>query len=189
MTKYIAILKGIGGIRHGDHAAAGAAGPVNQARGGIVQQRAFELEAHGASPVPSRWRRPKVRSMAYPIRSLNALPAAQTTYSEGDMRIPQCVASVSGGSMIVLSPDISPEVTVLVRAQQVVDRWRHAAHGGDFAGALTRAMAEPGDDFMAMDNHRLAVQRVAEAIHAGVGHGFHDQEPLLAIAQAAFQES
>lgn len=90
--------------------------------------------------------------------------------------------------MTVLSPDISPAVTV-VRAQQIVDRWRHAADGGDFAGALSRAMAEAGDDFTAMDNHRLAVQRVAEAIHAGVGNGFHDQKPLLAIAEAAFQES
>ena len=83
---------------------------------------------------------------------------------------------------------ISPEVTVLVRAQQLVDRWRRSGHDDGFAYDLALALAEPWDDFMTIDNHRLAVQRVAEAIHAGVGHGFHDQKPLLIIARETFRE-
>lgn len=89
--------------------------------------------------------------------------------------------------MVTNSPDISPEVTVLVRAQQIVDRWRHAADGGDFPLFLTASLAQTWDDFMALDNHRQAVREVAEAIHAGQGHGFHDREPLLTLAREVFQ--
>jgi len=98
-------------------------------------------------------------------------------------------ASSTGGYLTDRTSDsspISPEVTVVVRAQQIVDRWQHARHDG-FADDLAVALAEPWDEFMAIDNHRLAVQRVAEAIHAGIGHGFHDQEPLLAIARETFR--
>ena len=85
-------------------------------------------------------------------------------------------------------PEISPEVTVVVRAQQIVDRWRRASNGGDFTGFLAGALAAPWDEFMALDNHRQAVREVAEAIHAGQGHGFHDQEPLIDLAHEVFQE-
>ena len=78
--------------------------------------------------------------------------------------------------------DVSPETTVLVRAQQIVNRSRASSKGIPFAAALDKELASPWDGFMEEDHHRMAVRRVAEAIHAGHGNGFSDRDELFEIA-------
>jgi hypothetical protein len=86
------------------------------------------------------------------------------------------------------SPDISPEATIVVRAQQIVNRWNRSKGGATFAAALSHELDPPGDPFIGFDHHRLAVRQVAEAIHSGKGNGFSDRVTLLQIAREVIRE-
>ena len=91
--------------------------------------------------------------------------------------------------MANLSPDISPEATTVIRAQQIVDRWRRSSDRSSFEIALRVALIQPWDDFMNLNHHRQAVRRVAEAIYGGKGHAFYDREPLLKIARRVIHDT
>ena len=77
--------------------------------------------------------------------------------------------------------DISPDLTILARAQQTVDRWRRDKGTFPFDLAVSRAASLFWDDLPATLPSREAFRLVAEAIRRGEGHAFKDREPLLQI--------
>ena len=79
--------------------------------------------------------------------------------------------------------DISPDLTILARAQQTVDRWRRDTHTPSFDSAIARAASLFWDDVPATLPSREAFRLVAEAIRRGEGHAFRDREPLLQITR------
>jgi hypothetical protein len=91
--------------------------------------------------------------------------------------------------MYINSPDISPEATIVVRAQQIYSRWQKSGGTMTFEHALTQELNTPLDPFMGIARHCLAVRRVAEAIHAGQGTGFSDRAKLLEIAHDAITQA
>jgi hypothetical protein len=86
-----------------------------------------------------------------------------------------------------LSPDVDPDLTIIVRAQQAVDRWRRATRPDAFERVLERTLHQPWDPFLMSEERRETVRRVAEAIPEGRGHAFRNRAPLLAIARQSRQ--
>ena len=85
-----------------------------------------------------------------------------------------------------MSPDISPERTILARAQQTVDRWRQARETGSFNTELARSASLFWDEQPASQISREAFCKVADAIRRGEGHAFRNCEPLLRIVRQSF---
>lgn len=85
--------------------------------------------------------------------------------------------------------DISPDLTILARAQQTVDRWRRDRCGPPFQIAITRAASQFWDDLPATATSREAFRLVAEAIRRGEGHAFKDREPLLQITRRLLESA
>ena len=79
--------------------------------------------------------------------------------------------------------EISPEITIIIRAQQLVDRWRGAKRRDRFETALARALEPPWDPLFTHAACRISFTRVADAIQHGEGHAFNNREPLLAITR------
>ena len=85
--------------------------------------------------------------------------------------------------------DISPDLTILARAQQTVDRWRRDTHAPSFDVSMSRAAALFWDDVPATLPSREAFRLVAEAIRRGEGHAFRDREPLLQITRRLLESA
>ena len=85
--------------------------------------------------------------------------------------------------------DISPDLTILARAQQTVDRWRRDSHAPSFEIAVSRTAALFWDDLPATLPSREAFRLVAEAIRRGEGHAFKDREPLLQITHRLLESA
>lgn len=79
--------------------------------------------------------------------------------------------------------DISPDMTIIARAQQTVDRWLRDAHPGAFEVEVGRATNLFWDERPANAANREAFQEVADAIRRGHGHAFRNREPLLHITR------
>jgi len=84
--------------------------------------------------------------------------------------------------MISVPPEIDPEQTIVVRAQQIVSRWRQLRPPRPFEDVLQRSLDMPWDPFLTPDV-KLAIRRVAEAIRDGRGHAVHNRIPLRSIAR------
>ncbi len=85
--------------------------------------------------------------------------------------------------------DISPDLTILARAQQTVDRWRRDTHRSPFDLAISRSASLFWDDLPATLPSREAFRLVAEAIRRGEGHAFKDREPLLQITHRLLESA
>jgi hypothetical protein len=77
--------------------------------------------------------------------------------------------------------DISPDLTILARAQQTVDRWRRDRRQLPFETVVSRASSLFWEDMPATLPSREAFRQVADAILRGEGHAFRNREPLLEI--------
>jgi hypothetical protein len=84
--------------------------------------------------------------------------------------------------------EISRETTIVIRAQQIVNRWRKLRSQHPFEQFLNRALLGSDDPFMEQDHHRLAIRRVAHAIWRGAGQAFSNREPLLKIARDTIKD-
>lgn len=77
--------------------------------------------------------------------------------------------------------NVSPELTILARAQQTVDRWRHGNGHVSFDDAIAAAAEQYWGSRFDSKSMREAFTFVAEAIRRGEGHGFKNREPLIEI--------
>jgi hypothetical protein len=84
---------------------------------------------------------------------------------------------------------VDHELTIVVRAQQAVDRWRQDRFAVSFEQMLDQSFQQPWDPFLAPDERRQAVRRVAEAIRQGRGHAFRNRAPPLAIARQTLRRT
>jgi hypothetical protein len=84
--------------------------------------------------------------------------------------------------MRLVAPDVDLEVTIVVRAHQIVERWRQLRYPRSFEDVLQRSLNQWSDPFTTADV-KLAIQRVAEAIRDGKGHAFRNRDPLLVIVR------
>ena len=87
------------------------------------------------------------------------------------------------------SVEIDHALTIVVRAQQAVDRWRRARSPIPLEQMLDQSFQQPWDPFLAPDERRQAVRRVADAIRQGRGHAFRNRAPLLAIARQTLRRN
>ena len=83
---------------------------------------------------------------------------------------------------------VSPELTIIARAQQTVDRWRRADGRQSFDEAIAIAAKDFWGDQFDSRSIREAFGIVAEAIRRGDGHGFQNREPLIAILRERFPQ-
>ena len=84
--------------------------------------------------------------------------------------------------MIPVSSKVDPDLTVVMRAHQLVNRWQRLRPRPPFAEVLQHSLDQPGDPFLTTDV-KTAIWRVAEAIRDGKGHAFSNRGPLLAITR------
>ena len=84
--------------------------------------------------------------------------------------------------MRLASPDVDPEVAIVVCAHQIVERWRWLCYPRPFQDALQQSLDQWSDPLMTA-GVKLAIQRVTEAIRSGKGHAFQSRDPLLEIVR------
>ena len=84
--------------------------------------------------------------------------------------------------------EISRETTIIVRAQQIVNRWRDLRSHHPLEQFVSQTLLRSDDPFIEQDHHRLAIRRVADAIWRGVGHAFSNRDPLLKIARDTIKD-
>ena len=76
---------------------------------------------------------------------------------------------------------LSLESTIMVRAQETVDRWFRADDRGPFRAAMARAATTYWSDLQRADGLNDAFYGVANAIRLGQGHALRNPGPLLRI--------
>jgi len=82
---------------------------------------------------------------------------------------------------------LAAEVTMMLAAQQMVDRWLHSPGRGPFKRAVEKEQRERWSDFPEMEPYRHAFRRVANAIRLGEGHAVANPGPLLEIARRSLR--
>ena len=87
------------------------------------------------------------------------------------------------------TPPVDHALTIVVRAQQAVDRWRQDRFAVSFEQMLEQSLYQPWDPFLAPDERRQAMRRVADAVRQGRGHAFRNRAPLLAIARQTLRRN
>jgi hypothetical protein len=78
---------------------------------------------------------------------------------------------------------ISMGSTIMVRAQQAVDRWNAAPGQTSFEAAMLAEAKDFGGTIPPLDLYRRAFLSATMAIHEGVGHAFSNPAPLLCLIQ------
>ena len=81
----------------------------------------------------------------------------------------------------VMTIPLSLESTIMVRAQETVDRWFRAHDRGPFKQAVVRAVSTYWPDSTRADAFLDSFYQVANAIRLGQGHALHNPGPLLRI--------
>lgn len=82
---------------------------------------------------------------------------------------------------------LAVEVTMMLAAQQMVDRWLRSPGRGPFKRAVEKEERELWNDFPETEMHRRAFRRVANAIRLGEGHAVANPGPLLDIAKQSLR--
>jgi hypothetical protein len=82
---------------------------------------------------------------------------------------------------------LAAEVTMMLAAQQMVDRWLRSPGRGPFSRAVAKEERERWSDFPEMEPYRRAFRRVANAIRMGEGHAVANPGPLLEIARRSLR--
>jgi hypothetical protein len=82
-----------------------------------------------------------------------------------------------------VSDTVSLDLTVIVRAQQLVDRWARTGQHETFAEIVDRAADEFDRDHALPVFYRAIFIALAAEIRAGRGHAFTNRGPLLALVQ------
>jgi hypothetical protein len=80
---------------------------------------------------------------------------------------------------------VALEVTMMLAAQQLVDRWLRSPGRGPFQRAVAREMRERWNDLPGTEAQQRAFRRLANAIRVGEGHAIANPGPLLKIARQA----
>jgi hypothetical protein len=80
------------------------------------------------------------------------------------------------------------EVTMMLAAQQLVDRWLRSPGRGPFNRAVARELLEHWNDPSVTPVHRRAFGRIANAIRVGEGHAIANPAPLLRMARQMMQD-
>jgi len=78
---------------------------------------------------------------------------------------------------------VALEVTMMLAAQQLVDRWLRSPGRGPFQRAVTREVQARWSDMPGTEAQRRAFRRLANAIRVGEGHAIANPGPLLKIAR------
>ena len=81
------------------------------------------------------------------------------------------------------------EVTVMLAAQQMVDRWLKSPARGPFQRAVARELESIWTDHINTERQRKAFSRIANAIRLGEGHAIANPGPLLRIARQMLRDS
>lgn len=76
---------------------------------------------------------------------------------------------------------LSLESTIMVRAQETVDRWFRSHDRGPFRQSLMRALHAYWPNQPEADELQDVFCQVANAIRLGQGHAMHNPGPLLRI--------
>ena len=82
---------------------------------------------------------------------------------------------------------LAAEVTMMLAAQQMVDRWLRSPARGPFKRAVEKEERERWDSFPETEPYRRAFRRVANAIRVGEGHAIANPGPLLDIAKRSLK--
>ena len=85
----------------------------------------------------------------------------------------------------IMTVPLSLEWTIMVRAQETVDRWFRAHDRGPFRHAISRAAMTYWADLTPADRLHDAFCQVANAIRLGQGHALCNPGPLLRIIRQA----
>jgi hypothetical protein len=88
------------------------------------------------------------------------------------------IQMTTGSTMTI---PLSLESTIMVRAQETVDRWFRAHDRGPFKQAVVRTLHAHWPDLVQADDLQDVFYQVANAIRLGQGHALHNPGPLLRI--------
>jgi hypothetical protein len=91
--------------------------------------------------------------------------------------------------VIVMRKKTAVEVTVMLAAQQMVDRWLKSPARGPFQRAVSRELESIWTDHINTEHQRKAFGRIANAIRLGEGHAIANPGPLLRIARQMLRDS
>jgi hypothetical protein len=80
------------------------------------------------------------------------------------------------------------EVSMMLAAQKLVDRWLRTPGRGPFNRAVARELLEHWNDPSVTPVHRRAFSRIANAIRVGEGHAATNPAPLLRMARQILQD-
>jgi hypothetical protein len=107
----------------------------------------------------------------------------ESNAQQGGQLLPRQRQSPPAGGAPLETGPISLDVTVIIRAQQLVDRWSRSGQRERFADVIERAAAEFDRDLAEPNSYRAQFIAVGEEIRAGRGHAFTNRGPLLAMLQ------
>jgi hypothetical protein len=81
------------------------------------------------------------------------------------------------------------EVSMMMAAQQMVDRWLRSPGRGPFNRAVARELLDHWNDPQITDVHRRAFSRIANAIRVGQGHAIANPAPLMRMARQLLRDT
>jgi len=91
--------------------------------------------------------------------------------------------SLAGPANHIAGAVYSPSVSIVVWAQQAVDRWRRQSGSFPFERAMTEAAGTLGA-VIDCDRNRVAFLRVATAIRRGQGNAYSDRAALVQLVES-----
>ncbi len=82
---------------------------------------------------------------------------------------------------------VALEVTMMLAAQQLVDRWLRSPGRGPFQRAVAREIQERWDKVPGSEHQSRAFRKMANAIRIGEGHAVANPGPLRKIARQSLR--